>query len=253
MVDTIGNLKSDVIQTLSGTIDRLVTDPEDKVADGFVLKDATGQVAVDTNEALKLTIGDAVTVVGESEIDDDGTSQFEALKITKSDGTVILNPFGTAGAGPNDDILDGTNGRDDLDGGAGKDYLKGRGGKDRLTGGGGTDILVGGKGKDILTGGKGKDEFVYESLQDRGDRITDFSAKKDTIVLDGVFADDLFEDITSGSLDQFADYLKLSQVGANTVVRVDADGTAGANSFKTLTTLKGVDAADLTVRNFLFG
>lgn len=251
MVSTINTLQPDVIQTLSGTITQLVTDTEDNVIDAFILKDATGQVVVDATEGLNLTVGEAVTVVGENEIDN-GTSQFAALKITRADGTVVLNPFETAGAGPNDDILDGTNGQDTLDGGQGRDFLKGRGGKDSLTGGNGRDLIIGGNGKDILTGGKGKDEFVYNLLKEGGDRITDFNVKQDVFVVDDLFATDLFEDTNSGSIDQFADYVKLSQVGSSTVVRIDSDGT-GSAPFKVLATLEGVNAGDLSARNVSFG
>ena len=248
---TINTLQPNVIQTLSGTITQLVTDVEDKVVDAFILKDATGQVTVDATEGLNLAIGDAVTVVGESEIDN-GTPQFAALKITKANGTVVLNPFETAGASSNDDILDGTNKGDTLDGGAGRDFVKGRGGKDSLTGGAGADILIGGNGKDTLTGGKGKDEFVYESIKEGGDRITDFNVKQDVIVVDDIFGN-LFEDISGGSLDQFAEHLKLTQVGSSTVVQIDPDGTGGSTPFKVLATLEGVKAGDLSIRNFSFG
>jgi hypothetical protein len=47
MVDTISNVRPNVVQTLLGTVTQLVTDVEDNVLDGFILKDATGQVSVD--------------------------------------------------------------------------------------------------------------------------------------------------------------------------------------------------------------
>ncbi len=251
MVDTISNLRSNVIQTLSGTVTQLVTDVEDNVVDGFILKDATGQVTVDTNEALNLTVGQAITVTGESAIDDNGASQFAALKITKADGSVVLNPFGTAGAAPDDDILDGTNQRDALNGGTGRDLLKGRGGKDTLSGGAGGDILIGGRGKDVLTGGEGKDTFGYESLREGGDRITDFNVKKDIIEIDGSLfkAGDVFESKIR-NLDQISEFVKLTQAGSRTVVSIDPDGAAGSASFKVLATLEGVNAASLSARNF---
>ena len=252
MVATINTLQSDGIQTLSGIITQLVTDLEDKVVDGFILKDATGQVAVDAVDGLNLAVGDAVTVIGESEIEN-GTSQFAALKITKADGTVVLNPFETTGAASEDDILDGTSGKDSLDGGQGNDFLKGRGGKDNLMGGNGNDILIGGYGRDTLTGGNGRDQFVYDVLKEGGDRITDFNVGQDTIVLDNLFADNLFKTVSGRSLDQLADYLKLSQVGSSTVVRVDLDGAGGSTLFKVMATLEGVDIADLSARNFSIG
>jgi Ca2+-binding RTX toxin-like protein len=244
-------LQPDVIQTISGTVTQLVRDNEENELDGFILKDTTGEVVVDAEEGVNLTVGEQVTVVGELE-KDDGDIEFEALKITKADGIVILNPFETAGAGPNDDIFDGTSGQDTFDGGLGRDFVKGRGGADNLTGGNSADILIGGRGRDSLTGGRGKDKFVYESLKEGGDRITDFNVRQDAIVVDDIFADDRFEEVSGNNLDQFADFLKLTQVGSSTVVRVDSDGTGGSTPFKVLVTLEGVNAANLSVRNFVF-
>jgi Ca2+-binding RTX toxin-like protein len=249
MVDTISNLRSGVIQTISGTIQSLVADKEDNELDSFILKDATGQVLVDAEE-LNLVVGQQVTVVGEFEVDrQEGTSEFEALKITKADGTVVLNPFGTAGAAPEDDILDGTNSRDVFDGGAGNDFLKGRGGKDLLSGGNGNDMLIGGTGKDVLTGGKGRDIFGYESLGERGDRITDFNVAQDAIDISDLLEEDAFETSRPSSLAQLEDFVKLTQVGSRTVVQIDVGG--GSDSFKVLATLEGVNATSLSARNFI--
>ena len=252
MVDTISSLKSNVIQTLSGTVKSLVTDAQDKVVDSFILKDATGEVLVDAEE-LNLTVGQSLTVVGEFQKNNgDGEAAFEALKIAKADGTVVLNPFGTAGAAPNDDILDGTKRRDVLEGGLGNDFLKGRGGKDKLSGGEGDDILIGGNGKDVLTGGTGKDTFGYESMKEGGDRITDFNVSQDTIDIDNLLKTNAFDSTKPSDLKQLADFVKLTQVGSRTVVSVDADG-AGSAGFKVLATLEGVSATTLSARNFIVG
>ncbi len=252
MVDTISNVRPDVIQTLSGTIKAFVTDLEENEIDGFILKDGTGKVLVDVEE-LNLTVGKQVTVVGEYKIDDeDGEAEFEALKVTKADGTVVLNPFGTPGAGSDDDILDGTNRQDILDGGLGRDFLNGRNSKDNLSGGNGGDLLIGGLGKDTLTGGEGKDAFGYESLREGGDRITDFNVNQDVIKIDDdLFGNDVFESQKIRSLDQLADFVKLTQVGSRTVISIDSDGAAGSARFKVLATLDGVKAENLSIRNFI--
>ena len=74
----------------------------------------------------------------------------------------------------------GTWGNDTIIGTDGDDVLAGRSGNDVLKGGAGkvNDTLVGGHGYDHLTGGAGADHFVFNSLADRGDRITDFDASK---------------------------------------------------------------------------
>jgi RTX toxins and related Ca2+-binding proteins len=64
--------------------------------------------------------------------------------------------------------------------------LKGNSKNDFLIGQGGNDKLYGGLGKDVLTGRAGKDIFVFNTKPSKTnlDKITDFSAKDDTIWLD---------------------------------------------------------------------
>lgn len=50
-----------------------------------------------------------------------------------------------------------------------------------INGGDGADRIAGGAGADRLTGGGGDDVFVYSSLRDGGDTITDFTAGQDMI------------------------------------------------------------------------
>lgn len=62
-----------------------------------------------------------------------------------------------------------------IDGGAGNDRLVGSNSDDILLGGIGDDTLIGGKGADSLTGGEGLDSFRFDSLNQGGDTITDFT------------------------------------------------------------------------------
>jgi Ca2+-binding RTX toxin-like protein len=75
----------------------------------------------------------------------------------------------------------GLAGNDTLLGSTGNDILNGGVGSDRAVGGVGNDILIGGLGRDILTGGVGRDRFVYNSRNERGDRINNFLPIADTI------------------------------------------------------------------------
>jgi len=70
-----------------------------------------------------------------------------------------------------------------ITGNSGKNTLSGGAGNDRLNGGAGNDILKGGAGNDILTGGAGSDTFVFESLLDGVDTITDFASGQDRLRL----------------------------------------------------------------------
>ena len=81
-----------------------------------------------------------------------------------------------------DDILKGGDGNDDLNGGYGNDDLTGDSGNDKLAGNDGDDLLTGGLGNDLLLGGVGKDAFIFNSVLEGIDTITDFSQlEKDTI------------------------------------------------------------------------
>jgi len=90
--------------------------------------------------------------------------------------------FGDADA----DDLQGGLGKDKLEGGTGNDTLSGGDGRDRLLGGDGNDILTGDSGSDILSGGKGRDHFGLGIGELGADRITDFSAKDDLLVISGL-------------------------------------------------------------------
>jgi Ca2+-binding RTX toxin-like protein len=106
----------------------------------------------------------------------EGLAADETLKASKT-----VNLKGTAKA----NILLGHSGKNTLDGLAGNDLLEGRGGNDKLLGGAGNDRLTGGLGSDALDGGAGKDAFVFDAALGSGvDKITGFSTRDDTIVLD---------------------------------------------------------------------
>lgn len=85
----------------------------------------------------------------------------------------------------------GNNRKNTIRGNRGNNKLEGKGGNDRLIGSSGNDILVGGKGKDILTGGSGVDRFFFESPKDGIDKITDFNALNETIVINSRTFDSL--------------------------------------------------------------
>ena len=84
---------------------------------------------------------------------------------------------------PNDDRLRGTDLNNRIEGLAGDDTLRGLKGNDTLIGGNGSDYLVGGPDRDVLRGGAGNDEFVFTSKNQGPDRIEDFSADTDDILI----------------------------------------------------------------------
>lgn len=107
---------------------------------------------------------------------------------------------------------------------------------DRLEGGLGNDTLIGGAGDDLLVGGAGSDRFVYSSMGDGHDTITDFRATSDVLDLQALI-DNLGY---SGSTPIADGYLQLVQQGANTQIQIDADGQGSAVDFTTLVTLNNV-------------
>jgi Ca2+-binding RTX toxin-like protein len=142
-----------------------------------------------------------------------------------------------------------------------------------LDGGEGSDVLtVAGVLQATLTGGAGADVFKLMAQQYKtmleGDRhfmteagsvtltpsamvITDFSAGTGGDVLD--YSDLLRNAVTSydGSNPFATGYLKLTQSGADTLLQIDADGSAGAQSTPlTLAVLHNVTASTLTSANF---
>jgi Ca2+-binding RTX toxin-like protein len=87
--------------------------------------------------------------------------------------------------------IEGGAGDDALLGTSSAETLLGHAGNDSLDGAGGNDLVVGGAGRDSLTGGAGADVFRFDALTDsqrnydtldnQGDRITDFTLGEDRI------------------------------------------------------------------------
>jgi WD40 repeat protein len=143
-----------------------------------------------------------------------------------------------------DDILIGTALSDRLTSKAGDDLLKGGDGADKLIGGEGNDTLIGGLDRDLLQGGVGRDRFVYHTTSERGDTIVDFDPAEDVINLRRALVEEGYSSSTS-----FNDLIQLQQNGADTIVRIDLDGSS--NSFKLLNILQNTIATDLNAQNFV--
>ncbi|MBH8571564.1 type I secretion C-terminal target domain-containing protein [Nostocaceae cyanobacterium CENA369] len=128
----------------------------------------------------------------------------------------------------------------------GNDVLTGTSGNDILMGGYGNDTLIGGGGIDILIGGGGDDRFAFQSFSDKGDYIIGFDRTKEAIDLSQIIDGSNFK-----STNPFTDYIKLGQVGSNTVVSINPDGDSNPNQFQQFLTLRNITASSLTVNNFI--
>ncbi|MCF2150645.1 type I secretion C-terminal target domain-containing protein [Desmonostoc muscorum LEGE 12446] len=130
--------------------------------------------------------------------------------------------------------------------------FKGTSARDTLTGDDRSNLITGLQGADTLTGGAGSDKFVYTSIRDAGDTITDFTAGTDKIDLS-----QLFQSLSLGSLDYESattqGYLSFGTHSSNSTVLVDIDGTAGRGRPTPLLTVAGVSASTLAQSdNFVF-
>ncbi|MBW4612727.1 MAG: hypothetical protein KME21_05505 [Desmonostoc vinosum HA7617-LM4] len=104
--------------------------------------------------------------------------------------------------------------------------INGTPGRDFIKGTANNDIITGFQGRDILTGGASADAFVYTSIRDAGDTITDFKTGTDVIVLQK-----LFSNLGLGFLNyQTAianGYLRFETKGNSTILSIDPDGSFG--------------------------
>jgi WD40 repeat protein len=162
------------------------------------------------------------------------------VEAASTDGSDVLELIGST----DDDVLIGTTMGDRLISKAGDDILKGGAGADELVGGDGNDTLIGGSDRDLLQGRAGRDRFVYHSTAERGDTIIDFDPTQDVVNLKRAFIKEGYSSSAS-----FTDLIQLHQNGADTVVRIDLNGSG--NSFKLLNVLQNTIATDLNSQNFV--
>ena len=130
-----------------------------------------------------------------------------------------------------------------------KSYI-GTAGRDTIVGSAGDDVIIGGAGADTLTGGGGVNVFVYTSMRDAGDTITDFVPGKDFLDLRT-----LLSGLGYTGTDPVADgWVRFVAVAGGTSLQIDADGPANGAVFRPLLILNNVapsglnPARDLIVR-----
>ena len=185
----------------------------------------------------------------------EATGNVEANVITGALDNDTLN--GAAG----NDTLNGGGGSDTLIGDIGADRMFGGEGGDVLSGGDGADTLTGGNGADILTGGASGDRFDFDTLGEiTGDVITDFEAGAtgtdliDLSTIDangvgggnGTFSAALR---TTGQAFTAAGQLRISQIGADTLVEGNTDNVFATAEFQLL--LSGVIASNVLSTDFI--
>lgn len=166
-------------------------------------------------------------------------------------GDVLIGDRGETSSIGGQDELRGESGNDILDGGAGADLIYGGDWGDIIDGDAGSDYVFGGTGPDIMQGSAasayrgattGGDLFVYSQMDDAGDSLFGFDVSPAPGENDGIDLRSLFDALGYAGATPRADgFLQLQVSGADTLVRIDANGAAGGASFVTLATLVAVD------------
>ncbi len=154
------------------------------------------------------------------------------------DPYVGTNPYRSS---DHDPVLVGINLYKTFTGTSGADVIVGTAGDDRITGG---------PGADRLTGGAGANLFVYTSVLDGGDTITDFKPGADKLVLT-----DILRSIKRGaSFDPIGlGFVSCVIARGGALVSIDTDGSVGPLPPRSLALLQGQNCATvMNAQNFVF-
>ncbi|MFW5681043.1 MAG: calcium-binding protein, partial [Pseudomonadota bacterium] len=111
----------------------------------------------------------------------------------------------------------------------------GTGGNDLILGDDGPNVLEGGAGADMLIGGGGRNRFVVREFDADVDTIVDFDPIKDTLDLRGLLTV-AGDDVRPSNV---ASFVRLTPIDGQTLVEVDADGSASAAGWRAVAWLDG--------------
>lgn len=268
-----GSQVADYIRGRDGSSDFIIGLGGDDTIDGgtgldtvsynssFVKSPSVGVVVNLSSAAITVNVA-GVSVKVDAGHARDSWANFDTLYSIENVAGSRFNDY-ILGSAADNASLDGGNGHDTIDGGSGNDQLFGGSGNDQLLGGVGNDQLDGGSGNDVLTGGAGLDYFVFSTAPNASsnlDRIQDFNAAEDTILLENGIMSGL---TTTGYLSSAAFYAAAGATQAlDTSDRIiyntttgdlyyDADGSGTASAAVKFAVLTKVGTAAVTNLDFL--
>ena len=129
--------------------------------------------------------------------------------------------------------------------------LFGNAGNDIISGGAGNDVLIGGAGNDTLTGGTGIDRMIFEEVgaanQDIINSYAGTGADRDILDLSGLL------DATFNDGNNIANFVQITDTGADARVRVDPTGTGNFTDAGNVATLSGYGTINNIVTLFFEG
>ena len=231
--------------TSNGYVDQLSR--FNAVAYSYIFDGASGRLdhgLTTASMSLKVTGAIEWHINADEAVIRDYNLEFKFPAATCTPGPCPADPFDSntpARSSDHDPVLLGLNIYKNILGTAARDVLVGSPGDDRITGGPGTDVL---------TGGAGANLFVYTSVLDGGDTITDFKPGADKLVLTDILRSigrsALVNPIGSGHVTCVA-----ARGGA--LISIDTDGSAGSLPARGLALLQGQNCATvMNAQNFVF-
>jgi len=189
---------------------------------------------LDSPVSVNLQLGIATGQDDNGDPFEDRLVNIENVSGSLSDDVIVGDNFAN--------VIAAQDGDDVVNAGGGNDLLVGHDGNDQLFGEAGNDTIRGGDGADQLTGGDGADVFSYahglETIY--GDVIQDLTPEDAIQIWRQIGPDSVTpSSVGTEAFTGVAGQIRWEQVGADTVVEVDADGDGSSDGFMTLLNYSG--------------
>ncbi len=197
---------------------------------------------VDASDTLSITNVDTA-INGSVGVDSNGDIIFTPDSIFTGQGSFIYTASDGNGGAATASVnitTSSDSGFNDIDGTPGDDILVGTAAN---------DFITGFQGADTLTGGGGKNLFIYTTVYDGVDTITDFKVGTDQIELVSLLASRNYQ-----GTDPIADeFVQFSAQGSDSMISIDPDGVGTLRHPLQLALIQNVTVSSLnSLSNFVF-